>query len=172
MFTSRRARVLAACAAVIALAVLPTAGCSSTNNASTKLADTVATPTVTVSGAYINAPVVTDETGAFAVVKNATAAPVRLVSITVPGTAAKSASVHTMSMVEGKMAMVPVKGGLLIPAHGQVQLKPGGFHIMLMMPMLTTGQAVPMTFTFSNGVKVTANAMVKKVESTPMKSGM
>jgi len=172
MSTSRRARVLAACAAVIALVVLPTAGCSSTNNASTKLADTVKTPSVTVSGAYINAPVVTDETGAFAVVKNATAKPVRLVAISVPATAAKSASVHTMAMVDGKMAMVPVKGGLLIPAHGQVQLKPGGFHMMLMMPMVKAGQSIPMTFTFSNGSKVTTNAMVKKVAATPMKSGM
>jgi copper(I)-binding protein len=172
MSTSRRARVLAACAAVIALAVLPAAGCSSTNNASTKLADTVKTPSVTASGAYINAPVVTDQTGAFVLIKNATATPVRLVSVSVPATAAKSASVHTMAMVDGKMAMVPVKGGLLIPAHGQVQLKSGGFHIMLMMPMLKTGQTVPMTFTFSNGAKVTANAMVKKVAATPMKSGM
>jgi copper(I)-binding protein len=172
MSTSRRARVLAACAAVIALAVLPTAGCSSTTTASTKLADTAKTPSVTVSGAYINAPVVTDETGAFAVVKNATAKPVRLVAISVPATAAKSASVHTMARVDGKMAMVPVKGGLLIPAHGQVQLKPGGFHMMLMMPMVKAGQSVPMTFTFSDGSKVIANAMVKKVASTPMKSGM
>jgi copper(I)-binding protein len=172
MFTPRRARIMAACAAVIALAVLPTAGCSSTTTASTKLADTVKTPSVTVSGAYINAPVVTDETGAFAMVKNATAKPVRLVSITVPTTAAKSASVHTMAMVDGKMAMVPVKGGLLIPANGQGQLKPGGFHIMLMMPMLKVGQSVPMTFTFSNGSKVTTGAMVKKVASAPMSSGM
>jgi copper(I)-binding protein len=172
MSTPRRARVIAACAAVVALAVLPTAGCSSTTNASDKLADTVKAPSVTVSSAYINAPVVTDQTGAFAIVKNATAKPVRLVSVSVPSSAAKSASVHTMAMIDGKMEMTPVKGGLLVPAHGQVQLKPGGFHIMLMMPMFKTGESVPMTFTFSNGTKVTTNAMVKKVEPAPMKSGM
>jgi periplasmic copper chaperone A len=172
MSTPRRARVLAACAAVIALAVLPTAGCSSTTSASTKLADTVTTTSLVVSGAYINAPVVTDQTGAFAVITNATSTAVRLVSIAVPSTAAKSASVHTMAMVDGKMAMVPVKGGLLIPANGHVQLKPGGFHIMLMMPMLTAGQSVPMTFTFSDGTKVTAKALVKKVPTTPIESGM
>jgi copper(I)-binding protein len=125
---------------------------------------------VVVTGAHINTPVVSDMTGAFATVTNNSSGPVRLISVSVPSAAAQSASLHTMAMVDGKMAMTPVKGGIVIPARSTLQLKSGGFHMMLMMPMLKSGEVVPITFAFSNGLKVTAAATVAKPVSSPTPS--
>jgi copper(I)-binding protein len=44
-------------------------------------------------------------------------------------------------------------------------LKSGGFHVMLMMPTVTVGQTVPLTLGFSDGSKVTVDAMVKAPSS-------
>lgn len=40
--------------------------------------------------------------------------------------------VHEMSNVDGVMRMRPVEGGLAIPPGATVELKPGGYHAMLM----------------------------------------
>jgi copper(I)-binding protein len=64
-------------------------------------------------------------------------------------------------MVDGAMKMQEVSGGVPVPAGGQLVLKPGGFHIMLMTPTVTLGQTVPITLGFSDGSKVTVDAMVK-----------
>ena len=40
--------------------------------------------------------------------------------------------IHEMSNVDGVMRMRPVEGGLAIPPGATVELKPGGFHAMLM----------------------------------------
>lgn len=40
--------------------------------------------------------------------------------------------VHEMAVANGIMTMRPLDAGLVIPAGGKVELKPGGFHIMFM----------------------------------------
>jgi copper(I)-binding protein len=40
--------------------------------------------------------------------------------------------VHEMSMANGVMTMRPLAAGLQVPAGGSVELKPGGYHIMMM----------------------------------------
>ena len=46
--------------------------------------------------------------------------------------AAGVTQVHEMKMEAGVMKMAEVKGGLDLPAGKAVELKPGGYHIMLM----------------------------------------
>jgi len=59
-----------------------------------------------------------------------------------------------MAVVDGLMEMREVTD-MIIPANGQIQLKPGGMHLMLKKPHrhLTTGQKVDMTLTFKSGRK-------------------
>ena len=49
--------------------------------------------------------------------------------------------------------MRPVAGGLTIPAHGSVQLAPGGYHLMLIGPKrrFVVGNQVPATLRFARG---------------------
>lgn len=57
--------------------------------------------------------------------------------------------IHEMAMDKGVMKMRPVKG-LDIPAGKEVQLKPGGYHIMFMQlkHQLKAGETVKGTLTF------------------------
>jgi hypothetical protein len=54
----------------------------------------------------------------------------KLVSLSSP--AASTAEVHEMKMDGDVMKMRAVQGGLNLPAGKAVELKPGGYHIMLM----------------------------------------
>jgi copper(I)-binding protein len=62
------------------------------------------------------------------------------------------AQVHEMKMDAGVMKMNEVKGGLDLPAGKAVELKPGGFHVMLMdlKAPLTKGSTVPLTLVFKD----------------------
>jgi hypothetical protein len=71
-----------------------------------------------------NAPV----SGGYLVLKNTGTEPDRLIG----GSAAFSGKfeVHEMKMEGDVMKMRPIEGGLEIPAGGEVELKPGGYHVM------------------------------------------
>ena len=88
-------------------------------------------PGQSVAGAYLN-------------IESSTAA--SLVGAQSP--AAKSVEVHEMSMVDNVMKMRGVKR-LELPAGKTVELKPGGYHLMLIdiTRPLTAGSEVPITLT-------------------------
>lgn len=65
-------------------------------------------------------------------ITNAGDADDRLVSAASP--AVDHVEIHEMSVTNGVMTMRPVQGGLSIPAHGSVVLRPGSFHLMLIQP--------------------------------------
>ncbi|GAC1606728.1 MAG: DUF1775 domain-containing protein [Ramlibacter sp.] len=92
-------------------------------------------------------------TGAF--MKLTAPAGARLVGITTP--AAGVAEVHEMKMEGDTMKMRGLPGGLDLPAGQTVELKPGGYHVMMMdlKGALTQGATVPMTLKFEDakGVK-------------------
>ena len=69
--------------------------------------------------------------------------------------------VHEMKMEAGVMKMAEVKGGLDLPAGKAVELKPGGFHVMLMdlKEPLMKDSTVPLTLTFKD-----AKGLESKVE--------
>jgi copper(I)-binding protein len=54
----------------------------------------------------------------------------RLISASTP--VAGVAEVHEMKLVEGVMRMRAVPGGLELPPGKTVELKPGGYHLMLL----------------------------------------
>ena len=74
--------------------------------------------------------------------------------IGVESDAYKNIEVHEMATVDGLMEMREVTD-IEIPAKGQIQLEPGGKHLMLMGPKqhLKIGQEVDMTLIFKSGKK-------------------
>lgn len=64
--------------------------------------------------------------------------------------AASRVEIHEMEEVDGVMRMREVEGGLEVPAAGQADLEPGGYHLMLVQPRqgLEAGQQVDATLVF------------------------
>lgn len=79
----------------------------------------------------------------------------KLVGVSTP--AAGNAEVHEMKMEGDVMKMRELAGGLDLPAGQTVELKPGGFHVMMtdLKGALAKGATVPMTLRFEDakGVK-------------------
>jgi copper(I)-binding protein len=73
---------------------------------------------------------------------------VRLIGAATP--AAGVVEVHEVTMENDVMRMRPMENGLDIPAGGSVELKPGGYHIMLMQLTrdFVPGEAISLTLTF------------------------
>lgn len=76
--------------------------------------------------------------------------PLRLVTVSSP--VAGVSEVHEMKMEGEVMHMRALKQGLELPAGKTVELKPGGFHIMLMdlKQALPKDSTVPMTLVFKD----------------------
>ena len=72
-------------------------------------------------------------------------------------------------IMEGNVAkMRPVEGGIEVPANGKVELKPGGFHVMLigLSGKLSEGDSFPMTLVFESGAEQTIEVSVRKIGGT------
>lgn len=98
---------------------------------------------VTVSGAWVRATAPGQKiAGAYLMIKSTTAA--FLVGGSSP--AAKTVELHEMSMENNIMKMRPV-ARLELPAGKPVELKPGGYHLMLIdvKRPLAAGESVPIT---------------------------
>jgi copper(I)-binding protein len=85
----------------------------------------------------------------------------RLIGVSTP--AAATAEVHEMGMDGNVMHMREVKG-VDLPRMQDVQLKPGGYHVMLMglKAPLKAGDTVPLTLKIEQGGKV----IEQKVDAT------
>jgi copper(I)-binding protein len=69
---------------------------------------------------------------------------------------AESAEIHEVRMVEGVMQMRPVPEGVIVPAGGEVALKPGSYHLMffgLKRPLLE-GESFAVTLAFEHAGKI------------------
>lgn len=104
---------------------------------------------VTISNPWIRATVQGQKaTGAFMTVSSKENA--KLVAASSP--IASVVEIHEMKMDKDVMKMSALPNGLDLPAGQAVDLKPGGFHIMLMdlkMP-LSKDTTVPLTLTFQD----------------------
>ena len=71
--------------------------------------------------------------------------------------------VHEMKMDAGVMKMAEVKGGLDLPAGKMVELKPGGYHVMLMdlKQPLERDSTVPLTLVFKDARGVESRTELK-----------
>ena len=101
---------------------------------------------VTVTDAWVRGTVSGQKvTGAFMRITSVSDA--TLVSVSSP--AAKFVEIHEMAMDAGVMKMRAVDK-VALPAGKSVELKPGGYHVMLMdiTQPLAEGQTVPVTLTF------------------------
>ena len=121
--------------------------------------------TVDVQGAWARATVPGQKaTGAFMKLTAATGA--KLVSASSP--AAGVVEVHEMKMEGDVMQMRAVQGGLDLPMGRVIELKPGGFHVMLMdlkAPLLKD-TTVPLTLVFKDRKGVEFKSEVKVPVST------
>jgi copper(I)-binding protein len=140
--------------ATLALALLPLAA-----------APALADEAVAVREPWVRATVAHQHnTGAFMTLAGREA--MRLVEAR--SSAARVTEIHEMAMVGDMMKMRAI-AGLDVPAGGQVELKPGGYHVMLIdvKAPIQPGDAVPITLVFEDAkrqrhtveVKATARAM-------------
>ncbi len=124
--------------------------------------------TVEVKNAWVRATVQGQKaTGAF--MQITAPAATTLVAVTTP--VAGVAEVHEMKMDGDVMRMRPLAKGLELPAGKAVQLKPGGYHLMLMdlkLP-LQKDTTIPITLTLqdSKGAQSTQDLRVPVLNAAP-----
>ncbi|NJN17142.1 MAG: copper chaperone PCu(A)C [Oscillochloris sp.] len=77
--------------------------------------------------------------------------------------AATTVEIHETQIDDGVMRMRPLVDGLAIPAGGQVELKPGGYHIMLMglTGDLDEGEQITLTLNFEQAGAIEVQAPVR-----------
>ena len=75
---------------------------------------------------------------------------------------AKATELHDMKMADGKMLMMQVPA-MDVPANGELKLKPGGYHIMLigLNRPLAAGETLPIKLKFEKAGELTVHAQVK-----------
>lgn len=120
---------------------------------------------LSVADAYVRlAPPGTPTTGAFMTIKNAGSADRKLLKADSP--VARSVELHNHINDNGVMKMRPVKE-IDVKAKGQAELKPGGYHVMLidLRQALKEGDTVPVTLTFDDGSTKKVDAAVKKPQA-------
>ncbi len=90
----------------------------------------------------------------FATIKNGSDEPDKLVSATTE--VAGQTQIHEMTMEDGVMKMRQLTDGLPVPAQGEVVLKPGSYHLMLMdlKQPLEAGQHFAGTLTFEKAGRI------------------
>jgi copper(I)-binding protein len=122
---------------------------------------------VEASGAWVRAAV-SGQSGTGAFMKLTAQAPLKLVGVATP--VAGVAEVHEMKLEGDTMKMRGVPA-LDLPARQAVELKPGGYHVMLMdlQQPIRVGGSVPLTLTFEDakGVKSTLALQVPVQAGAP-----
>jgi copper(I)-binding protein len=99
-------------------------------------------------------------TGAFMIIKNSGNLPDKLVAA--ESDVAENVEIHLSEMQEDVMIMRQVDG-VDIPANGQAELKPGGYHIMLIgiNRELKEDDVVSLTLVFERSDNITVEAEVR-----------
>ena len=99
------------------------------------------------------------------VIRNKGGEPDRLVAASVDF--AGKTEIHQMAMNDNVMVMRPVAGGLEIPAGGEAELKPGGYHVMFMKlgEQLKEGEMRKVRLTFEKAGEIEVEFKVENVEA-------
>ncbi len=86
---------------------------------------------------------------------------------------ARSAEIHKSEVVDGVMKMTPVET-LELPMHGTLEMKPGGYHIMLMglAQPLRKGDQIEITLNFEKAGALKVNVPVGEVAAAGMDHSM
>jgi len=119
-------------------------------------------PSTRVSHVWIRqAPPGVDVMAGYFTLENLTARPLDLTGVISPDFG--SVMMHQSVVKDGQESMVEVPK-ITLPAHGSVEFKPGGYHLMLMDPKknLYAGDMVSLTLTFSDGSQLAILAYVRR----------
>lgn len=118
--------------------------------------------TLKIAGAYVPvAPPGVMAHAAYLTLENTSEATRSLIGVTAEGYG--MTHLHESKETDGVAVMSMVHQLDIAPGQ-KVELKPGGFHIMLMRPsgMKAVGDTVPLTLSFANGQEVRVEAVVKE----------
>jgi periplasmic copper chaperone A len=146
----RRALVAGVVVLVVALALAACSGSGGT------------TGSITVSEAWARpSPVMNRAGAAYMVLQNGSAAEDKLLSV--ESDVAQTIELHETKEMNGMMSMSPVPN-VPVPANGKAELKPGGFHVMLigLNRELKVGDKIQLTLNFEKAGKVPVTAEVKE----------
>lgn len=107
-------------------------------------------------------------TGSFMTLTNSSDEDVTLIG----GSSSVAGIIEIHEVIDGQM--VAMDSGLVIPANGTVELRMGGYHVMLMElnKTLVAGDEVEVTLEFSNGETLTYTAPVKEIAMDDEKYGV
>jgi copper(I)-binding protein len=126
---------------------------------------------ITVSDPYVRlAPPGAPASAAYLVIRNSSAADRQLVKAESPD--AKTVEMHEHRNENGVMKMREV-GNIVIKAHAQAELKPGGYHLMLIgvKKALKEGDSAAIMLVFDDGSRQQIVAPVRKAQAD-MPAGM
>ncbi|RCS59907.1 copper chaperone PCu(A)C [Parvibium lacunae] len=130
-----------------------------------------APPVLDVQNAWVRATVNQQKaTGAFMTLK--ATQPLRLIGV--ESSLTKTVEVHEMAMDGNVMRMRRLAEGLTLPAGTSVELKPGGYHIMLMdlKQAVQEGQVIPLTLIVEGADKkpqrITVQATARPLQGAAM----
>ena len=103
--------------------------------------------------------------GGYMIIRNNGSEADRLIAASVDF--AGKTQIHEMAMNDNVMVMRPVAGGLEIPAGGEVELKPGGYHVMFMKlgEQLKEGEMRKVRLTFEKAGEIEVEFKVENVEA-------
>jgi periplasmic copper chaperone A len=135
--------------------------------------DTNDSGALTVTEAWVRATVglsadADQVTGAFMVIENRTDRDETLVSAAVDPAIASVVEIHETTLDDNDvMQMRPIEGGVVVPSMGNLVLKPGAYHIMLIdvQRELTPGDMITVTLTFESGTQIAVEAEVRDLGS-------
>jgi len=118
--------------------------------------------TIEVRDAWVRSSV-TGQNASGAFMKITAKESAKLIAATSP--VAGIAEIHEMKMEGNVMTMRAVSGGLDLPAGKTVELRPGGYHLMLMdlkAPLVKAGQ-VPLTLLFKDAKGVESKVQLEAI---------
>lgn len=108
--------------------------------------------------------------GAFVTLQNSSEADLRLTGARSP--AFERIELHR-TVFESGMAMMQPQSAIIVPAHGEVVLKPGSYHMMLIGPRnpLKEGDIVPIEMVFDDGTTLAVRFFVRRAAGGAMGGG-
>jgi copper(I)-binding protein len=156
--------------ATLTLAALALVGCAPAT-AETPLATDEASIVPTASEVWLKAvPELMDGTGMtglFGVFENSSDEDIMILGGTAdPALTLTKLDAHEVVQNDaGEMIMQETEGGIIIPAHGSVTLKPGGYHVMFwdLLKPIAVGDDVVVTINFSNGTSLDVTAVAREI---------
>ena len=145
--------------AVLGLSISALTACSTSDSASS--VHTISDPVVRANDEMSTQNEATGKymTGSFMTIANSSDEEIYLTG----GSSDAAAIIEIHEVINGEM--LPMSDGLAVPANGDVKLRMGGYHVMLMEQAkeFKAGEEVTVTLNFSNGESVDYTAPVKMI---------